>query len=199
MPVEYVVAGLGNPGDRYARTRHNLGFRAVEALVAARHGRWGRPSHGRRGARVDLAGHDVLLVEPMTYMNRSGDAIASLLAEAALPLERLLVVCDDITLPHNALRLRAAGSDSGHNSRVGSTEFPRLRLGVGPVPPRVDPAEFVLAEFLPEEEERVAGAIEGAIGCVEAWVIEGIARAMSRFNTRRSAADGEGAEGAGPP
>ena len=198
MAIEYAVAGLGNPGDRYRNTRHNLGFRVVEAIAAARRGEWSPAGRKRRTAVVRLAGSSVLLVEPLTYMNLSGDALAAILAEENLPPGRLLVVCDDIALPRGQLRLRKSGSDGGHNGlksvieRLGTTGFPRLRMGVGPVPPRVDAAEFVLAEFLPEEEADVSAMIDGAAACAESWVREGIDRAMNRFNARPGPAEGEG-------
>jgi PTH1 family peptidyl-tRNA hydrolase len=191
MPIEFAVAGLGNPGDRYRRTRHNLGFRVVEAIAAARRGVWSSPARKRRTARVRVAGASVVLVEPLTYMNLSGDAILPLVGEESLPGGRLLVVCDDIALPLGQMRLRPSGSDGGHNGllsvieRLGTTDFPRLRLGVGPVPERVDAAEFVLAEFLPEEEAAVEAVVEAAGACVESWIVDGVDRAMSRFNARR--------------
>jgi PTH1 family peptidyl-tRNA hydrolase len=191
MPVEFIVAGLGNPGKRYARTRHNLGFRAVEGLARKRGARWSDAGRVAAVARLSVSGHDVLLIQPLAYMNRSGDVLAPLLAGETLPCERALVVCDDFALPLGSLRLRKSGSDGGHNGlrsvaeRLGTSEFPRLRLGVGPVPPRVDPSEFVLAEFFPEEEPAVEEALSAAVECIEAWVADGIDRAMSRFNTRR--------------
>jgi PTH1 family peptidyl-tRNA hydrolase len=190
MPVDFVVAGLGNPGDRYRATRHNLGFRVVEALAVAHGARWGRAGSGRRTARRDFAGRDVMLVEPLTFMNLSGETLAPLVREESLPPERLLVVCDDIALPLGRLRLRRGGSDGGHNGlysvieSLGTEAFPRLRLGVGPVPPRVEAAEFVLAEFLPEEEETVRDMVLDAVKCVESWMIDGVERAMGRFNAR---------------
>jgi PTH1 family peptidyl-tRNA hydrolase len=191
MPVEYMVAGLGNPGDRYRRTRHNLGFRVVEAIASARGARWSAPARKRRSARCRMAGHDVGLFEPLTFMNLSGDALAPAVRAESIPLDRLLVICDDIALPLGQIRLRRAGSDGGHNGlrsiieQLGNTAFPRLRMGIGPVPPRVDPAEFVLAEFLPEEDDAVAEMIQAASACVEAWIVDGVERAMGRFNARR--------------
>ena len=191
MPVDYLVAGLGNPGDRYTRTRHNLGFRAVELWARRRGARWGKPAKGMVSTRIDIAGRDVLIVEPLTYMNLSGDVLAPLVGKESLPHNRLLVVCDDFALPLGSIRLRKAGSDGGHNGlasiieRLGTLDFPRLRLGVGPVPPRVDAAEFVLAEFLPEEEAPVDEMLAIVADCVEAWARDGIDKAMSRFNTRR--------------
>ena len=191
MPVEFVVAGLGNPGDRYRATRHNLGFRAVEAVASARAARWRLSARRYRTARCRLAGHDVRLVEPLTFMNLSGDALALVVREEDLPSERLLVVCDDIAIPLGQVRLRRGGSDGGHNGlksvieRLGTTDFPRLRLGVGPVPPRVDSAEFVLTEFFPGEEAAVTAMVADASACVEAWIVDGVDRAMGRFNARR--------------
>jgi PTH1 family peptidyl-tRNA hydrolase len=190
MPLEFVIAGLGNPGPRYTKTRHNLGFRVVEAIASARRGRWSEPARKCRRASVRLGGSHGLLVEPLTYMNLSGDALAPIVIEEALPSSRLLVVCDDIALPLGQIRLRASGSDGGHNGllsvieRLGTMDFPRLRMGVGPVPPRVDAAEFVLAEFFPEEEEAVNAMISDAVACAEAWLIDGIGKAMSKFNAR---------------
>ncbi len=191
MPVDYLVAGLGNPGDRYLRTRHNLGFRAVQLVARRRGARWGKPARGMVTTRVDVAGRDVLIVEPLTYMNLSGEVVAPLLAKESLPLDRVLIVCDDFALPLGSVRLRKSGTDGGHNGlasvieRLGTLDFPRLRLGVGPVPPRVDPAEFVLAEFLPEEEATTEEMLATAADCIEAWVRDGIDKTMSRFNARR--------------
>jgi len=191
MPLEFVIAGLGNPGSRYERTRHNLGFRVVEAIAAARRGRWEAPARKARAAKVRLGGGHGLLVEPLTYMNLSGDALAPIVIEESLPPSRLLVVCDDIALPLGQIRLRPSGSDGGHNGlksiieRLNTLDFPRLRMGVGPVPPRVDAAEFVLAEFLPEEEAAIDAMIKDAVACADSWLFDGIGKAMSKFNTKR--------------
>jgi len=190
MALDYLVAGLGNPGSRYTRTRHNLGFELVEAIASARGARWGAVARGARTARCRLAGNEILLVEPLTYMNLSGDPLSVIVAAESLPHERVLVVCDDIALPLGSVRLRKSGSDGGHNglksviARLGGTGFPRLRLGVGPVPERVDSADFVLAEFLPEEETAVADMLKAAAAAVDAWIVHGIDKAMSISNIR---------------
>jgi PTH1 family peptidyl-tRNA hydrolase len=191
MPLEFIIAGLGNPGPRYDRTRHNLGFRVVEALAAARRGKWGDPARKARTAKIRLGGGHGLLVEPLTYMNLSGDALAPILFEESLPPSRMLIVCDDIALPLGQIRLRASGTDGGHNGlkstieRLNTLDFPRLRMGCGPVPPRVDAAEFVLAEFLPEEEASVDAMIKESVACCESWVFDGIGKAMSKFNAKK--------------
>jgi PTH1 family peptidyl-tRNA hydrolase len=191
MPLEFIIAGLGNPGPRYERTRHNLGFRAVEAIAAARRGRWEEPARKARAAKVRLGGGHGLLVEPLTYMNLSGDALLPIVLAESLPSSRVLVVCDDIALPLGQIRLRASGSDGGHNGlksiieRLNTLDFPRLRMGCGPVPPRVDAAEFVLAEFLPEEEAAADAMIAEAVACAESWLFDGIGKAMSKFNAKK--------------
>jgi PTH1 family peptidyl-tRNA hydrolase len=191
MPLEFIIAGLGNPGPRYDRTRHNLGFRVVEALAAAHRGKWGEPARKARAAKIRLGGGHGLLVEPLTYMNLSGDALAPLMLSEQLPASRLLIVCDDIALPLGQIRLRASGTDGGHNGlksiieRLNTLDFPRLRMGCGPVPPRVDAAEFVLAEFLPEEEDAVDAMIKESIACCESWLFDGVGKAMSKFNAKK--------------
>ncbi len=191
MPLEFIIAGLGNPGPRYDRTRHNLGFRVLEALATARRGRWSEPARRMRTASIRLRDAHGLLVEPLTYMNLSGDALAPLVLSEQLPASRLLVVCDDIALPLGQIRLRPSGSDGGHNGlksiieRLNTLDFPRLRMGCGPVPPRVDAAEFVLAEFLPEEEEAVEAMVKESVACCESWLFDGVAKAMSRFNAKK--------------
>jgi PTH1 family peptidyl-tRNA hydrolase len=195
MPLEFLITGLGNPGARYEKTRHNLGFRVVEALAAARRGRWSEPARKMRTASIRLRDSHGMLVEPLTYMNLSGDALFPLVLAESLPASRVLVVCDDIALPLGQIRLRASGSDGGHNGlksiieRLNTLDFPRLRLGCGPVPPRVDAAEFVLAEFLPEEEAAVDSMITDAVACAESWIFDGISKAMSRFNTRKESTE----------
>jgi len=192
MTLEFIIAGLGNPGPRYDRTRHNLGFRVVEALAAARRGRWSEPARKARTAKVRLGGGHGLLVEPLTYMNLSGDALGPILFEESLPPSRMLIVCDDIALPLGQIRLRASGTDGGHNGlksiieRSNTLDFPRLRMGCGPVPPRVDAAEFVLAEFLPEEEAAVDAMITESVACCESWAFDGIGKAMSKFNAKKA-------------
>lgn len=188
-PAElFVVLGLGNPGETYARTRHNLGFMVVRNLVGA-HGikeRKGHPlallNHG------EVVGVPVLLARPRTFMNLSGRAAAWLQQSRQVPPERMLVVVDDMSLPLGQIRLRPRGSAGGHNGlksiigELGTSEFPRLRLGIGAAPQGVDSADYVLNDFLPEEVETVATTISEACSCVEAWITEGVDRAMSRFN-----------------
>jgi len=185
-----LVVGLGNPGPRYRQTRHNAGFRVLDA-VAARAGAGAPVSRfaGRYSEGV-LAGQRVGLLAPETFMNRSGEALALALATLPIadPAADLLVVLDDADLPLGRLRLRARGSSGGHNGladvleRLGTKAVPRLRFGIGrPVEPR-DTVDFVLEPFAPAEETLLAEALPRAADAVACFVAEGSAVAMNRFN-----------------
>ncbi len=190
MSSKLVLCGLGNPGERYQTTRHNFGFWLVDFLSERFNGRWSFPCDHYFLSNVRIHGNEVLLVKPQTYMNLSGDALALLGEREPIVPRRLLVVCDDTALPLGQIRLRRSGSDGGHNGlksiieRLNTARFPRLRLGVGPVPDGVDSADFVLSPFT-EEENKAAGAmIRGAAKCAETWVENGIETAMNRFNVK---------------
>lgn len=171
------VVGLGNPGPEYAATRHNAGFRLVDALAA----RWGFPPF-RRGERArvtagEIDGLPVRLLKPTTYMNRSGAALASLRADPAFdPARDLLITVDDFNIPLGTFRLRADGSAGGHNGlksiegALQSPNYARLRIGVGPLPSKDPWEEFVLAPFAPEEEEQVEALMPKLIDAVTQWM-----------------------------
>ncbi len=181
MPV---VIGLGNPGPSYAGTRHNIGFRVAEGLLGGR-GKWTR-EEAAETARARIAGEEVLLVRPQSFMNRSGEAVRMLQERGGLAPEETLVVLDDFLLDFGRLRLRRGGSDGGHNGLAAVLEVlqtdqvPRLRLGVGPVPPGESDIDFVLAPFAPGEE--VSGLVERGCAAARCWLAEGIEAAMNRFN-----------------
>jgi PTH1 family peptidyl-tRNA hydrolase len=170
------VVGLGNPGPEYAATRHNAGFRLVDALAA----RWGFPPF-RRGERArvtagEIDGVPMRLLKPTTYMNRSGAALASLRADPAFdPARDLLVTVDDFNIPLGTFRLRADGSAGGHNGlksiegALQSPNYARLRIGVGPLPSNHPWEEFVLAPFTPEEEEQVEALMPKLSDAVTQW------------------------------
>ncbi len=185
-----VVFGLGNPGSRYADTRHNVGWHVIETLVA----RWqavrqpDQPTH--RAWQAERSGRTVALVEPLTYMNLSGDAVAALRDGPGLDPGSMLVVLDDVYLPLGTLRLRARGSSGGHRglesieAALGSTDYPRLRLGVGAAESSGQLRDHVLETFGPDEQEAVRAAIESAADAVECWLSDGLVAAMNRFNRR---------------
>jgi PTH1 family peptidyl-tRNA hydrolase len=184
--------GLGNPGPEYSETRHNAGFRLADHLVA----RW-RLAPLRRGDRARVAegdwnGHPVRILEPQTYMNRSGAALAPLLALQDFdPSRDLLILVDDAALPMGRFRLRGAGSAGGHNGlksvegTLRRQDYARLRIGVGPIPPDLDGlTDFVLDSFTPEDREILDGLLDPMAEAVETWLDEGIEKAMAKHNRR---------------
>jgi PTH1 family peptidyl-tRNA hydrolase len=182
-----VVVGLGNPGGKYHGTRHNVGFAVVDGLAAS-------PSAGRFQSRFQAqvaelfeGGQKVLLVKPETFMNLSGRCVRQALDFYQLPAGELLVVCDDINLPLGKLRARARGSHGGHNglrdiqNHLGTTEYARLRIGVG-APPEDDAVDHVLSRFRPAERPVIDDAIALAVQAASVWVREGIEACMNKFN-----------------
>jgi len=182
--------GLGNPGERYRRTRHNAGFMAVDALLARSPGARLADAGEAWTADVDLAGGEVRLAKPLSFMNRSGGVVARLLADASLGPADLVVVLDDAALDLGTLRVRERGSHGGHNGlrsiieALETEEFPRVRIGVrrGDLPE--DLADFVLSEFQPDEVLVVQEAVGAAADAVACLLEDGPAAAMNRFNTR---------------
>jgi PTH1 family peptidyl-tRNA hydrolase len=186
-----LVVGLGNPGPEYAATRHNVGFCVVERL-AARHAIALAPERRfqARFGRGVVRGVAVAVLEPWTYMNRSGQSVVAALD--ALPLEDpaqdLVVVYDDLDLPFARLRVRPAGGAGGHNGlgdvqeRLGRSDFPRLRFGIGRPPEGEDPVDYVLAPFSAEESEALPAALDRAVDALESLLGEGVRLAMDRFN-----------------
>jgi PTH1 family peptidyl-tRNA hydrolase len=185
-----LIVGLGNPGRRYARSRHNAGFRVLDALAERARAGPAEERFAGRYTECELAGARVGLLAPQTFMNRSGEAVAEALGVLPIsdPAADLLVVFDDADLPLGRLRLRARGSSGGHNgladilARLGTDAVPRLRFGIGrPAEPR-DTADWVLEPFSAAEESLLARALPRAADAVACFVAEGIAAAMNRFN-----------------
>lgn len=190
----WLIVGLGNPGAQYARTRHNIGFDALDAL-AARHGLEFR---GKRAnsllAEGTIAGQRVALAKPQTYMNLSGQAVSALRGWYKVdPAHELLVIYDDMDLPFAKLRFRERGSAGTHNGmrsivgQLGGNEFPRLRVGIGQAPGRMDPAAYVLARFTREEEAERPILLDTIADAVELMLREGLAAAMNRYNPEAGA------------
>lgn len=185
-----IVVGLGNPGAKYRGTRHNVGFEVV-ADLARRHG-GGNPTlkHEAELVEIFVGGEKILLVAPQTYMNLSGKSVWPLVDFYKLPLDDLLVVCDDLNLDPGRLRLRASGSAGGQKglkdiiNRLGSQDFARLRIGIGRPPGRAKAEDYVLGKFFPEERELMEGTILAAADGVETWVREGCESAMNQINAR---------------
>jgi PTH1 family peptidyl-tRNA hydrolase len=182
-----VVVGLGNPGSRYRGTRHNVGFAVVDLLAEG-------PGVGRPQSRFQaevvewrLDEGKVLLVKPETFMNLSGRSVRQVLDFYQLPVENLLVVCDDINLPLGKLRFRARGTHGGHNglrdiqAHLGTTEYARLRIGVD-APPEDGAVDHVLGRFRPSERPVIDDAVRLAAQGVETWLRKGIEACMNQYN-----------------
>jgi len=184
----WAVVGLGNPGNEYARTRHNAGFLFVRRLAREWGARLDRRRNRSRQGDARRGRTTVVLALPQTYMNRSGLAVRALLAARRIPPERLVVVSDDLDLPLGRIRLRpegGAGTHLGMKSvvqEIGTTAFPRIRLGIGPKPEGADAADFVLSEFAPDEWEPLEQSFDRAREAL-GLVLEGrLAEAMNKAN-----------------
>lgn len=185
----YLIVGLGNPGRRYRNNRHNIGFMVVDALARRVGSSFTR--HQSQALLTDgrIDGSRVYLAKPQTYMNRVGDSVGPLARYYRIPPASVVVVYDDLDLPLGSLRLRGGGGSGGHRGvesilqSLGGEAFPRLRLGIGRPPGRMDPADFVLEDFHPDEAEAVQRAIGRAVDCLQEFVRLGLERAMTRFNT----------------
>jgi len=185
----FAVVGLGNPGARYARTRHNVGFRVVDRVRSGFRGAQAVP-FGRdcELVRVRAAEDEVLLVKPLAWMNLSGPVVARVVQEHGLTPGDLLVVSDDVNLPLGKLRLRLGGGPGGHNGlasivdSLGSEDFPRLRVGVGAEGLEGDLTDFVLGPFEPQEEEAAEVAVVRAADAVMSYLRFGPGKAMNDFN-----------------
>jgi PTH1 family peptidyl-tRNA hydrolase len=190
MPTDVgykVVVGLGNPGSRYAGTRHNVGFDVLELLAQSPHA--GRARERFQAEVVELLEdpYKVLLVQPQTFMNLSGQCVRQVVDFYQVPLENLLVVCDDINLPLGKLRFRARGTHGGHNglrdiqNHLGTTAYSRLRIGVG-APDESEMVEHVLSRFRPGERETIEDALARAAQGVVTWIHQGINKCMNEYN-----------------
>ena len=185
----WLVVGLGNPGPEYSGNRHNVGFAVVDVLASHVGARF--KSHKSRADVIEgrLAGQRVVLAKPRSYMNESGGPVASLRDFFKVPLERLVVVHDELDLPYGGLRLKLAGGDNGHNGlksvrrSLGSGDFNRVRFGIGRPPGRMDAAAFVLRDFSATERKELDVLVERAADAVEALVVDGVEKAQNTFNT----------------
>ncbi len=181
--------GLGNPGERYARTRHNVAWWVLDELGRRHAATESGASDRGRARRLEIAGRSVELLQPLTYMNRSGEALTEWRERHGAEAE-LLVVTDDVYLPLGMLRMRAGGSTGGHRglesieAAVGSRDFTRLRIGVGAPESSAALREHVLEVFAPDEMPALEAAIRRAADGVEVWVAEGVLGAMNQFNRR---------------
>ncbi|NLY91484.1 MAG: aminoacyl-tRNA hydrolase [Firmicutes bacterium] len=183
---EYLIVGLGNPGTEYELTRHNAGF-----LVLARFARSYRVKFRTRGvyasAVVTESERRLHLVKPLTYMNRSGEAVRILMEKYHFPLDRVIIISDDLALPFGRIRLKPRGSSGGHNGlasviAVLGADFPRLRVGIGAPPGENGMVDHVLGQFTADEQRLLPAVTDWAARAIRSWLDEGIEKAMSKYN-----------------
>ena len=189
MPDKYLIVGLGNIGREHRNNRHNVGFMTLDRLVE-RHKLMGfTKKQGKALITTGLVANvPVILAKPQTYMNLSGGAVSALLRFYDLPLERLLVCFDDLDLPVGTIRIRPEGGSAGQNGmksiieHLGTESFPRLRIGIGRPPGRMDPAAYVLQDFRGDDLEIMKVTLDRAADAVEVFLSKGIVAAMNQFN-----------------
>lgn len=189
MDERFLIVGLGNPGAEYAKTRHNAGFMSVELLADRWRVAWSmeKKFHARL-AKVDRNQQRLVLCEPQTYMNLSGEAVGALVGFYQLPLARIVIVVDDADLPLGEIRLRPAGSSGGHHglesieAHLGTREYARLRIGIGRKDAARQIAGHVLGRLNPAEMSVMEKVLARAADQLECWLAHGLAKAMSQFN-----------------
>ena len=188
--IEYVIAGLGNPGLEYEGTRHNAGFYTIDMLAEKFGEEIKRMQFKGKTAEAVIGGVRCLLLKPTTYMNNSGQSVTEALDFYKLDIDKLIVIYDDISLAPGKLRIRMKGSHGGHNGirsiieLTGSDQFGRIKMGVGAKPhPDYDLAKWVLGKFRKEDEEKLKAAAENACQCIELMVTGKVSDAMNKYNS----------------
>jgi len=184
----YLIAGLGNPGPQYRHTRHNVGFMLVDRLAARLGVKFSRLESKALVTKGEYSGRRIVLAKPQTFMNLSGQAVGALLRFYKIPPEHFMVAYDDVDLPLGTIRIRPDGGSAGQKGmasiieRLGTQEFPRLRLGVSRPPGRMHAADYVLQDFAPGEAEMLAITLDRGVDAALTFVIDGLNTAMNRFN-----------------
>ena len=187
--MKYLIAGLGNIGSEYAETRHNIGFKVLDALAAASNAVFRTERYGDV-AEMRFKGRTFLLLKPSTYMNNSGNAVRYWLRKEKVEPAELLVVLDDLALPLGTIRMRAKGNDGGHNGLksidacIGTNAYPRLRCGIGHDVRQGQQVDYVLGEWLPEEKETLRSVIGMASEAVLSFGTQGVERTMNLFHKK---------------
>ena len=190
MPVEnsYLLIGLGNPGREYRGSRHNIGFRLIDRLCVRLNAGGMNLRSKSLIIKTEVEGRPLILAKPQTYMNLSGSAVQGLLHFYKIPFDHLLVAHDDLDLPFGSLRIRPGGGPGGQRGmvstieRLGTRDFPRLRMGIGRPPGRMDPKDYVLQDFSQEQEEFLPVILDRAAEAALEFVINGLNAAMNKHN-----------------
>lgn len=187
--MKYLIVGLGNIGSEYQGTRHNIGFRILDAFAEASNISFSTERYGDV-ARMRLKNKQLVLLKPSTYMNLSGNAVRYWKEKENIPVENILVLVDDIALPFGAIRLKMRGSDAGHNGlkniaqMLGTDAYPRLRFGIGNDFPRGTQIDFVLGNFPAGEHELLNERIDVACDAIREYVLAGLGNAMCKYNNK---------------
>lgn len=187
--MKYLIIGLGNIGAEYDGTRHNIGFQIVDALAERLGASWETARYGQI-ARGCAKSAQLLLLKPSTYMNLSGEAVRYWMSTEKIPIERILVLVDDLALPFGTLRLKGKGSDAGHNGLkniaqlLGSQAYARLRFGIGNNFSQGQQIDYVLGQFSAEEQAQMPERLPHFVDACIAFCLEGVARAMNTYNAK---------------
>ena len=187
--MKYLIVGLGNIGYEYEGTRHNIGFTVLDAFAKASNTAFQDKRYGFV-AEASVRGRKLILLKPSTYMNLSGNAVRYWMQQEKIPLENVLVIVDDLALPVGALRLKGQGSDGGHNglkhiaATIGTTNYARLRFGIGNDFPRGCQVDYVLGNFTPEQREQMPARIDLAIDAIKTFCLAGLQIAMNTYNNK---------------
>jgi peptidyl-tRNA hydrolase, PTH1 family len=185
--MKYLITGLGNPGEKYQLTRHNIGFIVLDHIAAKKDLIFNSDRYGWT-TEFKLKNKQLTLLKPSTYMNLSGKAVRYWMNQLKIPVENILVITDDISLPTGKLRMKAAGGPGGHNGLIsiiehlGTENFPRLRFGIGNDFPKGLQAQYVLENFTSDELKQIQPKIELSVDFINSFVLEGINISMNRFN-----------------
>ncbi len=188
MTETYLIVGLGNPGREYRENRHNIGFMLIDRLSVRLGARMTRMQSKALLGSVNHEGIKIILAKPQTFMNLSGQAVQSLVRFYKLPLENIILVHDDLDIPFGTLRLRPGGGPGGQKGikstiqHLGTQDFPRLRLGIGRPPGRMDPAAYVLQDFRKGDEQILSETLDRAADAALIFISEGLDKAMNQFN-----------------
>jgi PTH1 family peptidyl-tRNA hydrolase len=206
MTDRFLIVGLGNPGRDYEKTRHNIGFRALDAIAAAHSFSFSKRQARALVADGSIAERKVMLAKPQTYMNLSGEAVRSLVDFYKIPLENVLVISDDMDVPLGTLRIRTKGGAGGQGglksiiAHLGTQEFARLRIGIGRPPGRMDPVDYVLQDFAKDEAILLIETLDRVVKAIDTWLRFGISIMMTRHNgTAEESARKADAVPAAPP
>jgi len=194
----FIIAGLGNPGRQYRNNRHNIGFMLIDRLAARLEVKFSRLEAKALVTKANYQNRRLILAKPQTYMNLSGQSIATLVKFYHVPIENLLVAYDDVDLPFGSIRLRPGGGSAGQKGmasiieRLGTQEYPRLRLGIGRPPGRMEAADYVLQDFPTAEIAILPEILDRAVQAVLTCVWQGLEAAMNQYNRVEENQAGEG-------